>query len=256
MKRVLAVLTLGTLGALPVALAGCGASSTFFNIDGVEAIGGGSCVVQPTLQMAQSSGIFDVAQGASTAPYYLGVVVSDSTSAASGGQNVSTDPNNINITGFTATFSALGSTALPSAFGAGTSRPLAGPVVTAGGGTAGVGFQLMTQAQVAALVGVVTPTAPLDLQANVTVTGRFLSGDGINTQSISFPIHVCSGCLIQDGGKCPVSGTPETGDSCNPAQDRPVTCCHVNTCTNAASCASTCVQGPLVCPASSTVSPC
>ena len=47
--------------------------------------------------------------------------------------------------------------------------------------------------------------------------------------SVQFPVHVCSGCLVASRRALPVrGGSPNPGNSCNPAQDLPVDCCTEN----------------------------
>jgi len=65
--------------------------------------------------------------------------------------------------------------------------------------------------------------------ANVTI--RMVSKRGrttIKSSSMSFPIKICNGCLINNLGDCSSPGIPEdpaTGNECNPAQDDPLECC-------------------------------
>jgi len=63
--------------------------------------------------------------------------------------------------------------------------------------------------------------------ATVHVVGRRGSHD-IASNSMSYPIFVCNGCLVKNLGLCSsdtIPTTPKEGNGCNPSQDDPIECC-------------------------------
>jgi hypothetical protein len=63
-----------------------------------------------------------------------------------------------------------------------------------------------------------------EVLATITVVGE-LNGDETVAQPFTFPVTVCTDCVISEIGPCPTTGTPRTGNPCNPFQDGALDCC-------------------------------
>jgi hypothetical protein len=96
-------------------------------------------------------------------------------------------------------------------------------------GTVNVGFEIITPAIMRMIVtdsGVDPSTQSLEAEvdAEVTVKGD-LNGDSISANPFHYPITVCTDCVVNVIGTCPVTGAPRTGNACNPYQDGNLDCC-------------------------------
>lgn len=232
------------LSALVLASGSC-VPAVFFTITGVPAVSGTTCTVPSMIMTALSGGIYDVSQGALTMPYFLGVVLKNGVApAGTQGMMSTVDTNDIAVQDVDANLQTVSGQSIGSIV-----VPVAGTMVDAGGGSAGIGFPVMDAAEVGAVAGLVSVGKPIDLEVTITVHGSFSGGGDVETQAFTFPIQVCKGCLITDAGACPVTGST-TGDPCNPAQDFPITCCH-----EAKKSGSACIASPLICPGPSTYTP-
>ncbi|MCD6499271.1 MAG: hypothetical protein J7M25_13345 [Deltaproteobacteria bacterium] len=63
--------------------------------------------------------------------------------------------------------------------------------------------------------------------AKVHIVGSRGSHD-LSSNSMSYPIFVCNGCLVKNLGLCSsdtIPSDPEEGNGCNPSQDDPIECC-------------------------------
>lgn len=107
--------------------------------------------------------------------------------------------------------------------------PWSGTVDSGGGHTATRvrAFQpeLATQLRTAGeLTGTRTITVDIGVRARGTTLNSSLVSDPFH-----FPISVCSGCLQNNLGACPLRTLPANpGNPCNPAQDSVIDCCTVN----------------------------
>ena len=68
------------------------------------------------------------------------------------------------------------------------------------------------------------PRFETEVIAKVTVFGD-LAGDEVTSQEFRFPITVCSDCVVNVMGACPMTATGRQGNACNPYQDGVVDCC-------------------------------
>jgi len=96
-------------------------------------------------------------------------------------------------------------------------------------GTVNVGFEVITPAIMRQLVidsGVVLGAQSLEAEvlAEVTIKGD-LGGDSVSASPFYYPITVCTDCVVNSIGMCPVTATPRTGNACNPYQDGVIDCC-------------------------------
>jgi len=95
-------------------------------------------------------------------------------------------------------------------------------------GTVNVGFEVLTAAQIQNIVVTsgAAPSATLraEVLAEVTIHGD-LGGDDVEASPFFFPISVCTDCVVNNLGTCPILTTPRTGNACNPFQDGVLDCC-------------------------------
>jgi hypothetical protein len=99
------------------------------------------------------------------------------------------------------------------------------------GGTVNVGIDTIpvgTLKSIASMSGVdpnsTTDRFDAEVVAELTIKGD-VNGDSISSSKFIFPINVCSNCLFNDAGNCPMKTAPRTGDPCNPYQDGVIDCC-------------------------------
>lgn len=96
--------------------------------------------------------------------------------------------------------------------------------------SANVLFEVMTPAQmrnILSMTGVNLSTSNLRAQvlAEVTIRGE-LGGDEVRSTPFSYPITVCTDCVVVNNGACPLTvSAPRLGNACNPFQDGVVDCC-------------------------------
>lgn len=95
-------------------------------------------------------------------------------------------------------------------------------------GTVNVGFEVIppaTAQRILALANYVPgQMLSAEVLAQVTIRGE-LGGDEISASPFHFPISVCTDCVVNVLGPCPVMETPRTGNACNLFQDGIVDCC-------------------------------
>lgn len=95
-------------------------------------------------------------------------------------------------------------------------------------GSANVGFEVITpkilqDVIVASGANVSTSDFTAEVLATVTVKGK-LGGDPVTSQPFTYPISVCTDCVVSNLGACPKTAT-NTGNACNIFQDGVVDCC-------------------------------
>jgi len=239
-RSIVALLPLG----LSLALAACGRVPGQFEIlnDQVPQTSGGCAIpVNPTVY--QGEGMLDVSavQESYGSAYFLFPLIENNLPGSNTGQ----DPNQIQLTGFDVDISTLG---LPTA----TANQVMNTVdasflhfrvpwsggVSSGGGQISAAVEAVPVALAQALAkGAGLDASPsLTLNLRVQALGTTNSGRSMTSDPFNFPVKVCSGCLGNSLGPCPLKAAPtNTGNACNPAQDEVVDCCTDN--------------GVLVCPA-------
>lgn len=92
------------------------------------------------------------------------------------------------------------------------------------GGTANFTFPIVPPDAIAAIKA--ATMKPVTLLASVKVYGS-LGGGQVNGRPFTYPVTVCTDCLVVDGGPCAGSGAvrPSSTNPCQPYQDGMVTCC-------------------------------
>lgn len=92
------------------------------------------------------------------------------------------------------------------------------------GGTGNFTFQIVPPDTIAAIKA--ATSNPVTLEATVQVYGT-LGGGQVNARPFTYPVTVCTDCLVVDGGPCAGSGAvmPKSTNPCQPYQDGTVTCC-------------------------------
>jgi hypothetical protein len=104
--------------------------------------------------------------------------------------------------------------------------PLAGSV-SPDGGTIALSFEIIQAALTRVLTDKISGDAELLVLADVKVLGELGGGD-IESQTFTFAVRVCAGCLINVVAACdalPDAFMPREGNPCNPFQDGTVDCC-------------------------------
>lgn len=97
-------------------------------------------------------------------------------------------------------------------------------------GTVNVGFEVITPAIMRNIIQMSGANIPAgqkltaEVLADVTINGT-LGGNDVSASPFYFPISVCSDCVVNNLGACPVTATARTGNACNPYQDGVVDCC-------------------------------
>jgi hypothetical protein len=96
-------------------------------------------------------------------------------------------------------------------------------------GYVNVGFEALSVPMIQSVVamsGVDFSSSDLraEVLTEVTVKGE-LGGDTISATPFSYPITVCSDCIAEVTGPCPVMEEPLTGNACNMWQDGHLQCC-------------------------------
>lgn len=93
-------------------------------------------------------------------------------------------------------------------------------------GSVNVGFEVIPPATLRTILGMAGATSGVNAEvlASVVVRGD-LGGNEITSNTFEYPISVCTDCVVVNNGACPMTGTPRTGDACNPFQDGTVDCC-------------------------------
>ena len=104
--------------------------------------------------------------------------------------------------------------------------PLAGSI-SPDGGTLALSFDIIQAALTRVLTDKISGDAELLVLADIRVLGELGGGD-IESQTFTFAVRVCAGCLINDVGACemlPDNFEARIGNPCNPFQDGTVDCC-------------------------------
>jgi hypothetical protein len=103
--------------------------------------------------------------------------------------------------------------------------------LTPNGGTSNVSFELVSLALIQQLTSGVTVTAgsrfDAQIEANIKMFG-YEGGSNIDADPFTYGVDLCSDCVLQVIGACPVptSSVPaSTPNPCNPAQDGALACC-------------------------------
>jgi hypothetical protein len=96
-------------------------------------------------------------------------------------------------------------------------------------GSVNVGFEVITPAILRTILGMSgvnlsTSSLNAEVLAEVTVRGD-LGSDEVVSNVFQYPISVCTDCIVNVVGECPMVGTPRSGDACNIYQDGVVDCC-------------------------------
>lgn len=97
----------------------------------------------------------------------------------------------------------------------------------AASGSTSLDFDIVTRELLADLVDDVTPTNPVQIVASVTIIGE-LDGDGIESNTFTYPVEVCDGCTTNVLGLCSELDPAleiSTGGVCNTLQDGVLDCC-------------------------------
>lgn len=90
------------------------------------------------------------------------------------------------------------------------------------GGTANFTFPIVPADAIAAIKA--ATTNPVTLLATIKVYGS-LGGGQVNARPFTYPVTVCTDCLVVDAGPCSASVKPASTNPCQPYQDGMVTCC-------------------------------
>ena len=96
-------------------------------------------------------------------------------------------------------------------------------------GTVNVGFEVLSPANLRDIVSrsganLTTQNLQAQITAEVTITGK-LGGDTIKALPFTYPINVCTDCVVNNHGACPLTGMVSSGNACNVFQDGVVDCC-------------------------------
>mgnify|MGYP001825943600 CR=1 FL=1 len=99
--------------------------------------------------------------------------------------------------------------------------PVSGTITP--GGTAEIGYFPVVPAALVAYLNFPSGHRPM-IVATIQVEAE-QNGSTVESAEYSFPIELCSGCLVRDVGGCPTEDDTYTTNSCGLPQDEPVTCC-------------------------------
>jgi hypothetical protein len=93
-------------------------------------------------------------------------------------------------------------------------------------GSVNIAFEVISPSTLRNILGMAGATSGVSAEvlASVVIRGD-LGGDEITSNTFEYPISVCTDCVVVNNGACPMTGTPRTGDACNPFQDGIVDCC-------------------------------
>ena len=99
--------------------------------------------------------------------------------------------------------------------------------VSPNGGTASFSFEVIPAQLIAAIQPKLAAFERTVILADVVIFGD-MSGGRVESQTFTYPVDVCNGCLVNTIGDCamvPQSFEPRPGGACNPFQDAVVDCC-------------------------------
>jgi hypothetical protein len=232
--------------AFSLGLVACGRTPGQFEIlnDQVPISTGGGCAVPVDPSTYQGEGTLDLSVVRSDfgSAYFVFPLIENNLPASTNG---SLDPNEIQLSGFQIDITSIGApppAAVQQVFKDGGALlhyqiPWSGGI-SSGGGQLSAIVEAFPVALAQAIVGAagvgVDPFLTVDL--TIQALGTTNSGTHMQSDPFHFPVRVCSGCLANNVGPCPLAAAPTgEGNGCNPAQDVPVDCCTDN--------------GALICPA-------
>ncbi len=239
MLRLLAAVTF-SLG-----FAACGRTPGQFEIlnDQIPVSTGGGCSVplDPTIYQGEGTLDLSIVRSDLESAYFVFPLIENNLPSSSNG---TLDPNEIQLSGFQVDIAPIGAPPPSSVQAAFDGGPLVHYQIPWSGGISSGGGQLsasvaafpvaLAQSIVAAAGVGVDPFLTVDL--TIQALGTTNGGTHMQSDPFHFPVQVCSGCLANNIGPCPLPAAPTAqGNGCNPAQDLPVDCCTEN--------------GALVCPA-------
>jgi hypothetical protein len=196
------------------------------------------CVIPADLgNLYRGRGVLDVSLVTDSTPdgYIVFPLLENDLPAPAGGQLV--DANRIALTGFNIDVRANIET--PDATRQVLERPdnagfvhfaslTSGSVASGGGHTASAVNAILPQlARAFGSSGDLANGKTAAIEVHLSARGNRVAGS-IDSDVFTYPITLCSGCLIASSPACPVSNTPPLqGNSCNVAQDEPVDCCNL-----------------------------
>jgi len=231
---------------LSLGLAACGRTPGQFEIlnDQVPISSGGGCSVpvDPTTYQGEGTLDLSIVRSDFGSAYFVFPLIENNLPASSNG---SLDSNEIQLSGFQVAIAPIGAappnSAVQAVFNGGPllqyQIPWSGGISSGGGqlSAAVAAFPIALAQSIVAAAGVgVDPFLTVEL--TIQALGTTNSGTHMESDPFHFPVQVCSGCLANNIGPCPLAAAPTNlGNGCNPAQDVPVDCCTEN--------------GALICPA-------
>jgi hypothetical protein len=234
--------------ALSLGFAACGRTPGQFEIlnDQVPISSGGGCTIPVSPTVYQGEGTLDLSIVRSTfgSAYFVFPLIENNLPASS---NSSLDPNEIQLSGFQVDITWIDSpppASIQQVFNDNAGGPLLHYQIPWSGGVSSGGGQLSAYvaafpvglAQQLVAAGGIGADPSLTVQLQIQALGKTNSGTSMQSDPFKFPVHVCSGCLVQYVAPCPFTAAPvNEGNGCNPAQDVAVDCCTEN--------------GALICPA-------
>ncbi|HLK93977.1 MAG TPA: hypothetical protein VKZ18_29055 [Polyangia bacterium] len=233
--------------ALPLALAACGRVPGQFEIfnNAVPMSSDQGCTVPVDPTVYQGSGMLDLSAVSANfgSAYFLFPLIENNLPSSSSGSGI--DPNEIQLGGFQIDITPIGAappTSVESVFannGALTHYQISwSGGVSSGGGhiTAIAGAFPVALAQQLSAAGGIGSDPSLTVDLTISAFGTTNTGTHMTSDPFHFPLQICTACLAQNLGPCPLAAAPvNKGNACNPAQDMAIGCCTQN--------------GALVCPA-------
>jgi hypothetical protein len=178
------------------------------------------------------SGTFDVGLGAS-----YPIVMQLGNQLLPRGTGVAADPTHaessrISIQGADITITHPDGSAVQRADGSSASFETLGSafVDVGSSGVAGLGILGVTgidQGTTKALCGLLTdPGQRIDIVLSVKAFGKTLGGTDVESQTFTFPVSVCKGCLVDRSDNCQASAAPVAGaqSPCSPGADIGIPC--------------------------------
>ena len=229
----------------PLVFAACGRVPGQFEIlnDQVPLISGTSCTIPVNPTVYQGEGTLDISivRGDFESAYFVFPLIENNLPSSSSN---SIDPNEIQLSGFQVDIAPIGAAPPASVQAAFDGGPLVHYQIPWSGGIKSGGGQLsaivaafpVALAQNLAASGGIGAVPSLTVDLTIQALGTTNSGMHMQSDPFHFPVQVCSGCLVANVAPCSsTTGTTNTGNSCNPAQDLPIDCCTEN--------------GALICPA-------
>lgn len=218
-----------------LSLAACGGPTGQFYVLHNQVPTAGCVIPADKGALYQGEGVLDVRVPTSSDAAYLLFPLLENDLPAEGQSGV--EPNRIALSSFQVDVHFIDGSAEVGAFFAGLAgdpataallryqTPWSGSVVPGGGTTAAT-----TSAFPAAAARLLRDSNLLRdgsyarVEAKVRAVGSKLDGH-ITSDTFTYPIRICDGCLINSITACPVTGPVLKGGICNVGQDTPVDCC-------------------------------